>query len=168
MAQAETLRQPLIKSEYERVSSTRKLNLLLQRSVRYSYRQRCCNCCPTILCELLFPLILIVMLLLARFGVNKLADATDNHDGSLPGTFNRFPCSQNLSAPATSSKDIFARCFKFPPSYAGRRFGAIIPSVVSNYTSIVFEPDRADVRELVGRASARIVSMNCNDRVNVS
>ena len=39
MAPSDTLRQPLINTEYEPVSSSHKLNLLLQRSFRYSYRQ---------------------------------------------------------------------------------------------------------------------------------
>ncbi|CAF0851426.1 unnamed protein product [Rotaria sordida] len=38
MSQSDTIRQKLIETEYEPVSSSRKLNLLLQRSVRYSYR----------------------------------------------------------------------------------------------------------------------------------
>ncbi|CAF3761414.1 unnamed protein product, partial [Rotaria sp. Silwood1] len=81
MSQSDTSRQKLIEAEYEPVSSSRKLSLLLQRSLRYSYRQRCCKCCPTILFELLFPIIIILLLALTRYGTNRLAEK-QNNDGS--------------------------------------------------------------------------------------
>jgi hypothetical protein len=162
MSQSDTLRQPLIKTEYKPVSSSQKLHLLLQRSVRYSYRQRCCKCCPTILCELLFPIALIVLLILTRYGINRLAEQTTTDDGNLPGTFNQHPCSQNINTPPTSSNDIFAKCFKFPPSYQGTSWGGgSSSSDVSNETNIVFEPDRGDVKELVQRAATRLIAMDC-------
>ncbi|UJR37764.1 hypothetical protein I4U23_030457 [Adineta vaga] len=164
-AQRDTLQQPLIKTEYEPVSSAKKLNLLLQRSIRYSYRQRCCRVCPTILCELIFPIILIIILILMRYGINKLNDATTTSDGSLPGTLKRHPCSQNLTELPISSNDIFANCFKFPPSYGGRRWDSIERINVSNQTSILFQPDRADIKEFVQRAQIRLVDMKCNQRV---
>ena len=99
MAQSNTLRQALIKTEYEPVSSSRKLQLLLQRSVRYSYRQRCCNCIPTILCELLFPILIIIILILARYGINLLGAEINSHDDRIPGTLGQRPCSQNLNIP---------------------------------------------------------------------
>ena len=67
----------LKKTEYSPIGSSGKLNLLLQRSLRYSYRQRCCNCFPTILCELLFPLIIIGLLALTRYGTNALIRDTN-------------------------------------------------------------------------------------------
>jgi hypothetical protein len=159
----ETIRQSLIKAEYEPIGSSRKITLLLQRSVRYSYRQRCCNCCPTILCELLFPLVIIILLGLSRYGINRLGELV-NQDGSgaASGPFNERPCSQNLSIPATSSNDIFKNCFQFPPSYTGGAWNSGQPEPVSNQTNIVFEPARSDVDELVLLAKARLITINCN------
>jgi hypothetical protein len=162
MSQIDTLRQRLITAEYEPVSSSRKLNLLLQRSVRYSYRQRCCKCCPTILCELLFPFVIIVLLLLSRYGINKLSDELNNNDGTVPGTFGQRPCSENIDTPPTSSNDIFAKCFKFPPSYGGGSWGTYDPTGVSNKTNFVFQPITDDVQELVKLADARLSEMKCD------
>jgi hypothetical protein len=167
MSQADSIRQALIKTEYEPVSSSRKLQLLLQRSVRYSYRQRCCGCCPTILCELLFPFIITMILLLSRYGINRLAVAVDSSDGRIPGTFGQRPCSQNLNILPTSSNDIFAKCFKFPPSYSGDQFGSSKPHNVSNTTNIVFQPNRTDVIELVQQAAMRLNKMNCSTTTKV-
>ena len=157
--QSETMQQLFIKTEYESVRATRKLNLLLQRSVRYSYRQRCCGCCPTILCELLFPLLLIIVLLLGRYGINKLAEELD---GSKLLPENQRPCSQNLTIP-TSSKEIMATCFRFPPRYADRFFGPDPFPTVSNQTNIVFEPNRTDINDIVERAKTRLSAMQCTE-----
>ncbi|CAF3562792.1 unnamed protein product [Adineta steineri] len=167
MASSDSLRQPLIKTEYEPVSSSQKLHLLIQRSVRYSYRQRCCKCCPTVLFELLFPTILIILLLLTRYGINQLAAQTETDDGTLPGTFTQHPCSQNITTPPTSSNDVFTRCFKFPPSYRGSSFGSSEQYEVSNLTNIVFEPDTPDVQELVKLASMRLLTMRCDQTAKV-
>jgi len=163
MSHSDTIREALLKTEYDPVSSPRKLNLLLQRSVRYSYRQRCCKCCPTILCELVFPIVLIILLILSRYGINRLAEEINNNDGTLPGTFNQHPCSQNMNTPPTSSNDIFAKCFKFPPSYGGGIFSGFDPTDVSNATNIIFEPDRADIKELVQLAATRLAAMKCDN-----
>lgn len=157
---SETMRQPLIKTEYESVRATRKLNLLLQRSVRYSYRQRCCGCCPTILCELLFPLLLIIILILGRYGINKLAEELD---GKTIQPANAHPCSQNLTTSPTSSKDIMKNCFKFPPRYGDQFFGPDPFSTVSNKTNFVFEPNRTDINDIVERARTRLIAMKCDN-----
>ncbi|CAF2516694.1 unnamed protein product [Rotaria sp. Silwood2] len=162
MSQSDTTRQKLIEADYEPVSSSRKLNLLLQRSVRYSYRQRCCKCCPTILCELLFPITIILLLTLTRYGLNRLAEK-QNDDGSLPGSFSKRPCSQDINTPPTSSNNIFTNCFKFPPSYNGGRWSSHSLDDVSNKTNIVFEPNRTDVNELVKRGAIRLAAMKCNN-----
>jgi hypothetical protein len=158
--QRETIQQPLIKPQYEPVSSSRKLNLLLQHSVRYSYRQRCCNCCPTILCELLFPFIIIILLLLNRYGINQLGEEIQKNDGTIPRSSDQGSCSQALNTPPTSSNDLFKRCFKFPPRYEGR-------GGVSDKTNIVFEPIRSDIHEIVTLARERLNTMGCNNS-NVS
>jgi hypothetical protein len=165
--QREIIQQPLIKPQYEPVSSSRKLNLLLQRSVRYSYRQRCCNCCPTILCELLFPLIIIAILLLSRYGINQLDAEVKKNNGTIPGPLDQRPCSQALNTPPTSSNDLFKRCFKFPPRYKGGGWGSFDPEPVSDKTNIVFEPIRSDIDEIVTLARDRLNTMGCNNS-NVS
>ena len=157
----DSIRKLLIKTDYEPVSSSRKLNLLLQRSVRYSYRQRCCNCCPTILCELLFPFIIIMLLVLSRYGMNKLADELQA-DSSTSLGFDRRPCSENLTTAPTSSNDLFKKCFKFPPRYKGGSFDPFDPQPVSHKTNIVFEPRRADIDEVVLLARKRLDDMMCN------
>jgi hypothetical protein len=163
MSQSATIRQALLKTEYEPVSSSRKLELLLQRSVRYSYRQRRCNRCPTILCELLLPLILTLILILSRYGINRLATVVNTDDGRIPGTFGQRPCSQNLTIPPTSSEDLFAKCFVFPPSYKGSIFGSDESHNISNETNIAFEPNRPDVNELVQLARMRLSDMKCGN-----
>ncbi|CAF3666934.1 unnamed protein product [Rotaria sp. Silwood1] len=162
MSRSDTIRQKLIEAEYEPVSSSRKLTLLLQRSVRYSYRQKCCTCCPTILCELLFPITIIILLSLSRYGINRLAEMQKDN-GTLPGTFSKHPCSQDLNAPPTSSNDIFTNCFKFPPSYNASRWDTHSKKDISNKTNIVFEPDRTDINELVEHAEMRLTAMKCDN-----
>ena len=161
MSQSDTLRQRLIKADYEPVSSSRKLNLLLQRSVRYSYRQRCCKCCPTILCELLFPFVLILLLGLSRYGINQLSIELQKNGGSIPGNTGQRLCSENSTAAPTSSEDIFRKCFQFPPSYIDTTWSSIFPSKTVNRTSFVFQPISADVNDLVQRASTRLAAMGC-------
>ncbi|CAF3016842.1 unnamed protein product, partial [Rotaria sp. Silwood2] len=162
MSQSDITRQKLIEPDYEPVSSSRKLNLLRQRSARYSYRQRCCKCCPAILCELLFPITIILLLTLTRYGLNRLAEKQNNHE-NLPGAFSKSLCSQEINTPPTSSNDIFSNCFKFPPSYKGGRWSSHTLDDVSNKTNIVFEPNRTDVNELVQRATIRLAAMKCNN-----
>jgi hypothetical protein len=160
MSQMNTNRQQLIKSDYQPINSSHKLRLLLTRSLRYSYRQRCCSCCPTILCEILFPLIIIGILCSIRFGINKLEVEISSNSGSASSAFNKHPCSQTIDNVPVSSKDIFRRCFKFPPSYGDRSFTGRY-TYVSNYTDLIFQPISPDVRELVERAEQRLKAMNC-------
>lgn len=159
----DTLLQPLIKTEYKPVSSSRKLNLLLQRSVRYSYRQRCCSCCPTILCELLFPLIIIAILILGRYGINRLAEELNSTGDQGLGPFQQRPCSQSLNTTPTSSNDLFKKCFKFPPRFGGGRFGPSPFYEISNRTNLVFEPMRDDINAVVKRARERLAILKCSE-----
>ena len=159
----DTIRQPLMKAEYEPVTSSRKLNLLLQRSVRYSYRQRCCNCCPTILCELLFPLIIVLLLLLGRYGINKLDEEINQNNSTVPGPLDQRPCAQALDTPPTSSNDVFKRCFKFPPRYKSGGWGSFDPTPVSDKTNIVFEPLRSDIEDIVEIAKTHLGILGCDN-----
>ncbi|CAF4202417.1 unnamed protein product, partial [Adineta steineri] len=96
--------QHVTKAEYSPVGSSRKLNLLLQRSFRYSYRQRCCRCFPTIFCELLFPLILIGLLALTRYGTNALFEEMNKNSYSDPRNFDhRSQCSQDQNSTIPTS-----------------------------------------------------------------
>lgn len=158
--QAETIRQPLMNTDYESVRATRKINLLLQRSVRYSYRQRCCGCCPTILCELLFPFLIIAIVLLGRYGINQLANQLAD-SGDRFGPLNQRACSQLFNDTPTSSNELMKKCFKFPPRYKDNIFGDNPDKGVSNATNIVFEPNRVDINDIVERAKERLNSMNC-------
>ena len=161
---AATLQPQFTKGEYKPVSSPRKVTLLLQRSLRYSYRQRCCGCCPTILCELLFPLILIGILLLIRYGSNALNDQLNNGSSGSPSILsNTRRCSQDLNPSTTLSKDILARCFQFPPSYLGDRWSSSSSSPISTRTNLVFQPAIDDMNQLVERARQRLVGMRCNE-----
>lgn len=164
MAPKDTLREELIKPEYEPVGYPRKVQLLLQRSVRYSYRQRCCKCCPTILCEFLFPIVMILLLAVGRYGVNQLAQKLET-DGTAsgPGGIAERPCSQNTTVPPTTSEEIFARCFRFPPTYRGSIWDTSAAQEVSNLTNLVFQPISPDVNELVRRAGLRLAALHCGN-----
>ena len=164
MPHKETLRTQLIKPEYEPVGSPRKVQLLLQRSFRYSYRQRCCGCCPTILCELLFPIIMILLLILGWYGLNELTKQSQSSGASGgPGSTPERPCSQNMTIPPTSSNEIFAECFRFPPSYEGTVFDDPGSKDVSNRTNLVFQPISTDTDALVRDATARLKELGCNN-----
>jgi hypothetical protein len=163
MSEPKRSHQNLTKVEYSPIGSSRKLNLLLQRSLRYSYRQRCCRCCPTILCELLFPLILIVLLILARYGTNALVKEMNTNPDSIPERLNRPQCSQDMNTSTTLSNDLFKKCFKFPPSYKDRGWTRFHSRIISNKTNIVFQPMTNDINKLVERAQTRLEEMNCNN-----
>jgi hypothetical protein len=162
ISQPTTFQPQFTKGQYTPVSSSRILNLLLQRSLRYSYRQRCCGCCPTILCELLFPLILIAILLLIRYGSNALNDELNSSSGSGSALSGTRRCSEEMNTTATSSKDILARCFQFPPSYSAIRYSSSFPSRISEKTNLVFQPSIDDTNQMVLRAEKRLVDMGCN------
>ncbi|CAF3438980.1 unnamed protein product [Rotaria sp. Silwood2] len=112
MSENPRYRPYITNTKYSPIGSSNKLNLLLQRSLRYSYRQRCCECCPTILCELLFPLIIIGLLALIRYGTNALIREMNENPGSIPINFDHRLCSQDKNTTTTLSKDLFKRCFK--------------------------------------------------------
>ncbi len=147
------------KAEYNPINSSRKLNLLLQRSLRYSYRQRCCGCCPTILCELLFPIILILLVGLARYGTNALVRRMNDDPDSVPPSFQRPRCSQDSNASATLSKDLLEKCLKFPPSYTNHANNRS----VSMKTNIIFQPMTNDTNQLVKHAQTRLEKMKCQN-----
>ncbi|CAF2736728.1 unnamed protein product [Rotaria sp. Silwood2] len=160
MSENPTHHQKLTKTEYSSIGSSHKLNLLLQRSLRYSYRQRCCGCCPTILCEVLFPLIIMALLALARYGSNALIREMNENPNSASTSFGRSLCSQNISTIKTTlSKDLFSKCFKFPPSYKRHEW----PFLYSNRTNIIFQPMTNETEELVTLAKTRLTKMNCNN-----
>ncbi|CAF4093815.1 unnamed protein product, partial [Adineta steineri] len=163
IGKSEPRRQHLTKAEYSPIGSSRKLNLLLQRSLRYSYRQRCCRCCPTILCELLFPLILIGLLALIRYGTNKINTEMNENPNSFP-KFGRPQCSQNRNTTITSlSTDSIKNCFKFPPSYRRREFTLFHSQTALDITNFIFQPRTNHTNVLVKRAKMRLKNMNCTN-----
>ena len=154
--------QHLTKGEYTPIGSSKKLNLLLQRSLRYSYRQRCCGCCPTILCELLFPLVLIALLALVRYGTNALVRELNDNPGKAPPGLDRPLCPYNSSEVKTSSSnELFTKCFAFPPSYKGNIWKS--RQDYSNKTNFIFRPITNDTNELVKWARQRFINMSCLD-----
>ncbi|CAF4092876.1 unnamed protein product, partial [Adineta steineri] len=151
--------QHVTKAEYSPIGSSRKLNLLLQRSFRYSYRQRCCRCCPTIFCELLFPLILIGLVALTRYGTNALFEEMNKNSYSGPRNFDhRSQCSQdqNSTIPTSLSTNSIKNCFKFPPSYKQRGY-----RLFYSQTNFIFQPRTNHTNVLVKRAKRRLKKMNC-------
>jgi hypothetical protein len=151
--------------KYESVSTSRKLSLLLQRSFRYSYRQRCCKICPNILCELLLPFSVILLLALCRFGANKLSEVINN--GNQTSIFeNEKPCSQDLNTPPTSSNDLIAKCFQYRDTNNLFSLESFHSSKISYETNLVFQPITNDINELVNRTSQRLSAMKC-DETNV-
>ncbi|CAF1239735.1 unnamed protein product [Adineta ricciae] len=154
--------QHLTKGEYAPIGSSKKLNLLLQRSLRYSYRQRCCGCCPTILCELLFPLVLIALLALVRYGTNALVRELNDKPGKAPPGLDRLLCPYNSSeVKISSSNELFTKCFAFPPSYKGNTLKP--RQDYSNKTHFIFRPITNDTNELVKWARQRLINMSCLD-----
>ena len=148
-------KQRLTNVEYCPINSSSKLKLLLQRSLRYSYRQRCCRCIPTILCELLFPLILMILITLARYGTNALDKEIKKDPTSIPTNFNHPQCSQDMNKSITLSKDLLTKCFQFPSSYKHDSF-------ISHSTNIIFQPKTNYTNQLVQHAKARLTDMNCS------
>ena len=142
------------------VRSAEKLQLLLQRSVRYSYRKRCCWCCPTILCEMLIPTLFIILFVYSWFSVN---DTVRKLHGSHPvfmSTNQPAVCSQNLTVPPTSSDEIRAKCFRFPSDYIADvfRFSSndrVVP------IDFIFQPISNDTLALAQRARQKLIGMGC-------
>ena len=160
MSQLDTIQQNLTKDKYEPVSSTHKLSLLFQRSFRYSYRQRCCKCCPNILCEILLPIILIILLALSRYGMNNLSEQMNNSNG----TFTRetsSSCSQDLNTPPSTSNDLLANCFKYPDSYKGGKWNPSHSIGTLDYINLIFQPITDDIEKLVNLASKHLSAMKC-------
>ncbi len=162
MSHVDAIQQDLTKDRYEPISSTYKLSLLFQRSFRYSYRQRCCKCCPNILCEILLPIILIILLALSRYGMNSISEYIDNKNGTFSMETKNL-CGQDLNTPPSSSKDLFANCFKYQYSYAAPNWAPNHSINTPDYTNLVFQPITNDINELVNRASKRLLAMKCKD-----
>jgi len=163
ISEANKSRQHLTKGEYSPIGSTRKINLLLQRSLRYSYRKRCCKCCPTILCELLFPMIIIGLLALIRFGTNASLEKMNENPRSVLRSWNRRSCSQNINPTTTLSNDLLKKCFKFPSIYQGSRWISLESETIFDKINLVFHPMANETHQLVTRAEKRLKQMNCNN-----
>ncbi|CAF4193173.1 unnamed protein product, partial [Adineta steineri] len=157
--------QHVTKTEYSPIGSSRKLNLLLQRSFRYSYRQRYCRYCPTILCELLFPLILIGLLALIRHEPKALFEWINKDYPSVSTSLNNLRCPQieNTTITTSLSTDSIKNCFKFPPSYKRRGFRLFYSGTALDITNFVFQSRTNDTNVLVKRAKIRLKNMNCTN-----
>ena len=135
------------KLEYNPIGSSRKVNLLLQRSFRYSYRKRCCRYCPTILCEILFPLILIIILILIRYQVNQLDREINGNRAE-----RSYPtCSQDHVQSMTLSKGLLSNCSKSSPRPFQKK------------THLIFQSMNNNTAELAETARIRLKEMGCND-----
>ena len=134
------------------IRSPAKLNLLLQRSWKYSYRQRCCRCCPTILCELLFPLLLMVLLVLTRYGTNA-AMKKINENPSSP--LHRPRCAKDANTSMVSSKDLLSKCFQYPPRYWKTN--------ASEKINMIIQPMTNETNDFLQHARNRLRAMNCTD-----
>lgn len=138
------------------IRSSTKLNLLLQRSYRYSYRQRCCQCCPMILCELIFPFLLMALLILTRYGTNAALKKINEGSSS---RFYRPQCSQDANTTMISSKDLLSRCFPFPPRYEMKKSSLN----ASGKIHLIIQPVTNETNELLRYARTRLDAMNCTD-----
>lgn len=144
------------------IGAFRKLALLLQRSLRYSYRKRTCRCIPHIIVELFVPLVTMSTLLLFRYGSNELTLLLADRNGTRATLISDNSCSQDLNAPFVSSNDISAKCFEFPPSYKRFSFLSSHPNPTSPLpTAMIFQPETIDVIELGVLALQRLGKMNC-------
>ena len=142
--------------QHEPVGRLRKIGLLLQRSLRYSYRQRCCGCLPTILIELFCSLSTIGILLLLRYGSVQVEDLglfTNRTRSPFPPD---LACSQELTPSWVSSNDLLKKCFKFPPVYF--EFSS---STTFHITRIIFRPNTSETEELVLLANDFLSNLHC-------
>lgn len=118
-----------------------KLALLLQRAFRYLYREKCCGYCPTILCELCFPLLLLFILLFVRYASNALtSDFAHNSTNTFSEFFNGRRCSQGLDKIARLS----TRCFRNSP------------------TNPVFQPKNEQIVQLAKLAQKKLNESSCD------
>ncbi|CAF5157363.1 unnamed protein product, partial [Rotaria sp. Silwood1] len=141
----------------------RKINLLLERSLRYSYRKRCCKCWPTILCELLFPIILIALLALICYGTNAIFKGMNANPESVIRGLNHRTCSQNINSTTILSNDLLKKCFKFPSSYPEHGWIPFEYETIFNKINLIFHPMANETQELVKCAKKRLKQMNCNN-----
>lgn len=156
------MNQPLIKSEHQPVGSGRKLGLLLQRSARYSYRDRCCKCCPTIICELLIPIILILFLLLSRFSVNLLNKEINRNPDQFPSN-KKASCSLDINQTSVSAADLMANCFNFSQIFRETTIFSSVPGNINSH--FIFHPNSTDIHQLVTLAQDQLTQLGC---LNVS
>ena len=127
-----------------------KLALLLQRAFRYSYREKCCGYCPTILCKLFFPLLLRFILLFVRYASNALtSDFVHNSTNTFPEFFNERRCSQDLDQIVQLAKLAQKKLNEF--SCGGIRVSSEMPDgerhreLLHDFTVIVdFSPPRSN------------------------
>ncbi|CAF4255407.1 unnamed protein product, partial [Rotaria sordida] len=135
-------RQRVTKGEYSPIGSTRKINLLLQRSFRYSYRKRRS---------------------LIRYGSNAFMKEMNENSESVLRGLNRRSCSQNINPTTTLSNGLLKKCFKFPTIYSGR--GSILSESerIFDKINLVFHPMTNETEELVKRAEKHLEQMNCNN-----
>ena len=154
--------EKLVLPQCKPIGACRKLALLLQRSLRYSYRKRTCRCIPHIILELLLPLMTMSTLLLFRYGSNELTLLLADRNGTRATLISDNSCSQDLNAPFISSNDISAKCFEFPPSYKRLSFLSSRRQPTSPLpTAMIFQPEITDVIELGVLALKRLGKMNC-------
>lgn len=141
--------------------SAQKMQLLLQRSVRYSYRERCCRCLPTILCEMLIPILVIILFGLNWFLANKALNEMQEQKQKLMSTDDPSMCPQNFSFPTTSSNDILAKCFRFPSDYISDRYRSYA-SDEPDPIDLVFQPISNDTITLAQQARQKLSEMGCD------
>ncbi|CAF3981562.1 unnamed protein product, partial [Rotaria sp. Silwood1] len=76
---------------------------------------------------------------------------------------NHRTCPQNINPTTTLSNDLLKKCFKFPPSYPGRRWISFESETIFDKINLVFHPMANETKELVKRAKKRLEQMNCNN-----
>ena len=146
--------------EHEPIGNIRKITLLLQRSLRYSYRQRCCGCLPNICLEVLCSFVTISVLLLARYGTMQLKNVTERDNKTQKIFFEQPKCSQEIIPSSISTNDRLKKCLEFPPAYKTFSSAASL-----NISGIVlnFRPKTSDTNQLETLAERFLSKLNCRD-----
>ncbi|CAF1358637.1 unnamed protein product [Didymodactylos carnosus] len=149
---------------HKNVTSSKKLSLLLHRTLTYSYRQRCCSCIPYILCEILFPLLMIIILALTRWGTNGalnsasetgLVGGGSGNNSNQMTSLNQFvECPQSESKSVLSTK-LLSTCFEFPENFLTQNDSS------SSTTSFIFQPKNDEIDELVKLGKEYLEKISC-------
>lgn len=135
------------------VGSAEKLKILLQRSARYSYRQRYCRCCPIVIGELIIPVLIIIVIYLSRQKYDIFIEEFVKQSRNQTSLDDSSMCSSNLTSPLLSSKEMLTKCFRFPLDY--------VQNTPTFDIDMILQPISNDTLTLAEQARQKLIEMGC-------